>query len=146
MITLMLFQMEEPKKFTIPGTYTSQPLQTNIGGSAENRGQLHAIRLLPSDRPIHPTVSSGGIPVSLPPAHVAAAGSTPLQHQLPTSDVKMPTMSSGLPSGHLGRDSSSLAYPRVERPQIKLDGGSSAASYVSQIPGNSLFSQASVPF
>ncbi|TYJ20948.1 hypothetical protein E1A91_A08G031700v1 [Gossypium mustelinum] len=136
-VLLAKMKMEEPKKFTTPGTYTSQPLQTNIGGSAENRGASHAVRLLPSDRPIHPTVSSGGIPVSLPPAHVAAAGSTPLQHQLPTSDVKMPAMSTGLPSGHLGRDSSSFAYPRVERPQIKLDGGSNAASYVSQIPVNS---------
>ena len=138
LITLMLFQMEESKKFTAPATYTSQSLQTNVGESAENHG-AHAVRILPSDRPIHATVSSGGFPVSSPPAHVTAAGSTPLQHQLPTSDVKTPTMSTGLPSSHLGRDSSSFAYPRVERPQIKLDGVPNVASYVSQVPGNSLF-------
>ena len=139
LITLMLFQMEEIKKFTAPATYTSQSLQTNVGGSAEHRGASHGVRILPSDRPIHATVSSGGFPVSSPPAHVTAACSTPLQHQLPTSDVKAPTMSTGLPSGHLGRDSSSFAYPRVERPQIKLDGVPNVASYVSQVPGNSLF-------
>ncbi|XWS51813.1 hypothetical protein CRYUN_Cryun11dG0014700 [Craigia yunnanensis] len=137
LITLMLFQMEEAKKFTSPATYTSQSLQTNVGGSAENRGASHGVRILPSDRPIHTIVSSGGFPLSTPPAHVTAAGSTPLHHQLPTSDVKTPTMSTGLPSSHLGRDSSSFAYPRVERQQIKLDGGSKMTSYVSQVPANS---------
>ncbi|XVF70752.1 hypothetical protein PTKIN_Ptkin11bG0188000 [Pterospermum kingtungense] len=128
-------KMEEPKKFTAPATYTSQSLQTNVGASAENRGASHAVRNLPSDRPIHATTTSGGLPVSSPPVHVTAAGSTPLQHQLPTSNIKTP--SAGLPSGHLGRDSSSFAYPRVERSHIKLDGGSSVASYVSQVPANS---------
>ncbi|XP_022716838.1 uncharacterized protein LOC111275642 isoform X2 [Durio zibethinus] len=130
-VLLAKIKMEEPKKFAAPASYTSQSLQTNVGGSAENRGASHAAR------PIHATVSSGGFPVLSPPTHVIAAGSTPLQHQLPTSDVKTPTMSTGLPSGHLGRDSSSFAYPRVERPQIKFDGGSNVASYVSQVPANS---------
>ncbi|XP_022753088.1 uncharacterized protein LOC111301573 [Durio zibethinus] len=130
-------KMEEPKKFNAPAIYTSQSLQTNVIGSAENRGASHAVHILPSDRPIHATVSSGSFPVSLPPAHVTTAGSTSLQHQLPSSDVKMPSMSTGLPSGHIGRDSSSFAYPRVEGPQIKLDGGSNVASYVSQVPANS---------
>ncbi|KAK8630213.1 hypothetical protein V6N13_079016 [Hibiscus sabdariffa] len=131
---LSKMKMKEPKKFTT--AYTSQSVQTNVGGSAENRGSSHAVRILPSDRPIHATVSSGGIPVSLPAAHVTAAGSTPLQSQLPTGDVKMATMSTGLPSGHLG-NSSSFAYPRVDRPQVKLDGGSNMASYVSHVPANS---------
>ncbi|KAK6229787.1 hypothetical protein SCA6_018738 [Theobroma cacao] len=131
-------KMEDPKKLLGPlVTYSSQSLQTNVGGSAETRGASHTVRILPSDRPIHATVSSGGFPVSSPPAYVTAAGSTPLPHQLPTSDVKMSTMSTGLPSGHLGRDSSSFAHPRVERPQTKLDGGSNVPSYVSQVPANS---------
>ncbi|XVE50744.1 hypothetical protein DITRI_Ditri01bG0187800 [Diplodiscus trichospermus] len=133
-------KMEESKKFTAPPTYASQSLQTNAGGSADNRGASNAVRMLPSDRSIHATASSGGFPVSSPPAHVTAAGSTPLQHQ-PTSNVKAPTTSAGLPSGHLGRDSSSFAYPRVERPQIKMDGGSNVASYVSQVPADSLANQ-----
>ncbi|XVF03750.1 hypothetical protein REPUB_Repub05bG0020400 [Reevesia pubescens] len=130
-VLLAKLKMEEPKKFTAPPSYTSQSLQTNVSGSAENREASHAVR------PIHATVSSGGFPVSSPAARVTAIGSTPLQHQLPTSDVKMPTMSTGLSSGHLGRDSSSFAYPRVERPQVKLDGGSNVTSYVSQAPANS---------
>ncbi|XWS27798.1 hypothetical protein CRYUN_Cryun25bG0010900 [Craigia yunnanensis] len=136
-VSFAKMKMEETKKFTAPATYTSQSLQTNVGGSAENRGASHTVHILPSDRPINATVSSGGFPVSSTPAHVTAAGSTPLQHQLPTSDGKTPTMSTGLPSGHLGRDSSSFAYPRVERPQLKLDGGLNVASYVSQVPANS---------
>ncbi|OMP04334.1 hypothetical protein COLO4_09741 [Corchorus olitorius] len=122
-------KMEDPKKLF--GTYASQSLQRSLGGPAENAGASLAVR------PIHATVSSGGFPVSSPPAHVIAAGPTPLPHQLPSSDVKMPTMSTGLPSGHLGRDSTSFAHARVERPQIKLDGGSNVASYVSQVPANS---------
>ncbi|KAK9002385.1 hypothetical protein V6N11_025068 [Hibiscus sabdariffa] len=133
-VLLAKMKMEEPKKFTTP-TYTSQSMQTNVGGSAENRA-THAVRVLPSDRPIHATVSSGGIPVPSPPANVTAVGSTPLQHQLPTGDVKMATMSTGLPSGHLG-NSSSFAYSRAEGPQNKLDGGSNVASYVSHVPANS---------
>ncbi|KAE8660246.1 indole-3-acetate O-methyltransferase 1-like [Hibiscus syriacus] len=118
-------KMEEPKKFTTPATYATRSVQTNVGGSAENCGSLRAVRILPSDRPIQATVS-----------HVTAAGSTLFQHQLPTSGVKIATMSTGLPSGHLG-NSSSFAYPRVDRPQIKLDGGWNVASYVSHVPANS---------
>ncbi|XVF77337.1 hypothetical protein PTKIN_Ptkin14bG0035000 [Pterospermum kingtungense] len=134
-------KMEEPKKFTAPAAYTSQSLKTNVGGSAENRGASQAVRVSPSDRPIHATASSGGFPVSSTATHVTAAGSTPLQHQLPTSNVKSSSMSTGLPSGHLGRDSSSFAYPKVERPQIKLDGGSNVASYFSHVPANSSANQ-----
>ncbi|KAE8702038.1 RING/FYVE/PHD zinc finger superfamily protein, putative isoform 2 [Hibiscus syriacus] len=124
-VLLAKMKMEEPKKFTTPATYVPQSVQTNVGGSAENRGATHTVRVLPSDQPIHATVSS-----------VTAAGSTPLQHQLPTGDIKMATMSTGVPSGHLG-NLSSFAYPRVERPQIKLDGVSNVASYVSHVPANS---------
>ncbi|XP_039034231.1 uncharacterized protein LOC120170342 [Hibiscus syriacus] len=81
-VLLAKMKLEEPKKFTTPATYTSQSVQNSVGGSAENHGGTHAVRILPSDRPIHATVSS-----------VTAAGSTPLQHQLPTGDVKMATMS-----------------------------------------------------
>ncbi|GMI74151.1 hypothetical protein HRI_001084400 [Hibiscus trionum] len=135
-VLLSKMKMKEPKKFTT-ATYTPPSVQTNVGGgSAENRGSSHTVRILPSDRPIHATVSSGGIPVSSPAAHVTTAGSTPLQHQLPTGDVKMASVSTGIPSGHLG-NSSSFAYPRVDRPQVKLDGGSNVASYVSHVPANS---------
>ncbi|XVE80452.1 hypothetical protein DITRI_Ditri14bG0140800 [Diplodiscus trichospermus] len=136
------YRREEPKKFTAPATYMSQSLQTNTGGAVENCGSSHVVRVLPSDRPIHATVTSGGVPVSSPPAHVKAAGLASLQHQLPTRDVKTPTSSIGLPSGHLGRDSSSFAYPRVERPQIKKDGGSNVAYYGFQVPA---YSSASHP-
>ncbi|KAE8696817.1 RING/FYVE/PHD zinc finger superfamily protein, putative isoform 2 [Hibiscus syriacus] len=124
-VLLAKMKMEEPMKFTTPATYMPLSVQTNVGGSAETRGPTHPVRVLPSDRAIHAAVSS-----------VTAAGSTPLQHQLPTGDVKTDTMSTGIPSGHLG-NSSLFAYHRVERPQIKLDGGSNVASYVSYVPANS---------
>lgn len=135
--------MEESKKFTTqPTTYTSHPLQTSFGATAENRGTPHTVRIFPSDKiSTSPTLSSGGFPSSSVHAHATTSTSQP--YQLPNHDVRVPTVSTGLPGSHLARDSSSLALPRVERQQIKLDAVSNGSSYVPQVQGNSfpLFSE-----
>ncbi|KAL5804024.1 hypothetical protein ACOSQ3_030824 [Xanthoceras sorbifolium] len=131
-------KMEDSKKFTTqPTTYAPHGLQTNFGTAAENRGITHTVRVFPSDKmSSSPTVSAGGFPASSPPVHVSAT-STSVSYQLPTNEVRAPTVSTGLPGSHLGRDSSSLALPRVDRAQIKSDGGTNASSYLSQVQVNS---------
>lgn len=131
-------KMEEPKKFsTQPTAYTSNSLQTSFGTAPENRGTSHTVRMFPLDKVgSSPTLSSGGFSTSSPPVHVHATTSASLPYQLPNNDARPPTVSIGLPSSHLGRDSSSLALPRVEKPQVKLDGGSNGSSYVSQVQAN----------
>lgn len=131
--------MEDSKKFSAqPTTYASQPhtSQTGFGATADSRGVSNTVRIFSSDKSgLSPAMHSGGFPASSPHVHVSAGTSTHLH--LPTSDVRTPTISTG---SHLGRDSSSSAMPRIERPQIRLDGGSNGSSYVSQVQGNSLLS------
>ncbi|KAK9268865.1 hypothetical protein L1049_001389 [Liquidambar formosana] len=112
-------RMEESKEFA----YSSQRLQTSFGPAAESRGTSNNVRVFPSDKSSHPPVSSGGFPTTSPLGHVSAATSTSLPHQLPTNEVRSSMVSSGLPSSQSGRDSSSLALPRVERVHFRLDGG-----------------------
>ncbi|KAI9184820.1 hypothetical protein LWI28_001394 [Acer negundo] len=132
-------KMEDSKKFTTqPATYASHALQTNFGAAADNRGTSHSVRIFPPDKMSpSPTVSTGGFPASSPPVHVSAGTSTSLPYQLHTNEARLPTVSTGFPGSHLGRDSASLALPRVDRAQIKVDGGINASSYVSQIQVNS---------
>lgn len=126
--------MEDSKKFaTQPTSYASHGLQTNFGAAAENRGTPHTVRMFPSDKTSpSPAISSGGFPAASPSVHVSAATPTSLPRPLPNNEVRGPTVSTGLPGSHLGRDSSSLPLPRVDRGPIKLDGGTNASSYVSQ--------------
>ncbi|KAK3199839.1 hypothetical protein Dsin_023254 [Dipteronia sinensis] len=132
-------KMEDSKKFTTqPATYAPHALQTNFGAAADNRGTSHSVRIFPPDKMSpSPTVSAGGFPASSPPVHVSAATSTSLPYQLHTNEARVPTVSTGFPGSHLGRDSASLALPRVDRAQIKVDGGINASSYVSQAQVNS---------
>lgn len=129
----MLFQMEDPKKFAVPSiAYTSQTSQPNFGAASENRGQLHTIRMLPSDKPSNNApLPSGGLPASSAHGHVSAAPPAPLAQPL-TTDVKASSASTGLASSHLGRDSSALVFPRVEKTQ----GASNGATYMPQVQGN----------
>lgn len=126
--------MEESRKYsTQPSAYSStHPVQTSLNSAAESRGSSHAARMIPSDKPNHAQVSTGGLSTSLPLGHVSTTP-TSVQHQLPTNEVRAPVFSSGLPSSHLGKDSTS-ALPRVERTQVKQDAGPS--SYASQGQGN----------
>ncbi|RDY00713.1 PHD finger protein [Mucuna pruriens] len=144
------WKMEEAKKFSAPApstlstpstTHTSQPLQTNIGGSVDNRVPSHVVRIFPSDKSNHPAISSMGTVVSIPPAHVSAGSSASLQYQLTGNEVRPPVVSGVMPSSHLGRNSSSLALPKVEHPQFKVDGGSNGSSYMLQVQANSSANQ-----
>ncbi|GAV85863.1 BAH domain-containing protein [Cephalotus follicularis] len=121
-------KMEESKKFAAPSaTYPSTPSPTSFGSAVENRGTSHIVRTFPSDRSSQSPMASGGFPVSSPLVHLPATTSSSLSYQSPTSEGRASTVSSGLASGHLGRESSSLALPRVERLQHKVEGGSNGS-------------------
>ncbi|XP_061345442.1 uncharacterized protein LOC133291238 isoform X2 [Gastrolobium bilobum] len=124
------WKMEESKKFS-----TSQPLQTSIGGTVDNRVPSHAVRMIAPDKSIHTAISSTSTIVSIP-AHVSAGSSAALQYQSISNEVRPPVVSGLMPSSHLGRNSSPLALPKVEHPQFKVDGGSNGSSYVLQIQAN----------
>lgn len=130
-LSLLLFlQMEKSEEFSLHSApYSPQRLQTNLGAAAESRGTSHAIHTFPTDKPGH---APGGFQPASPLGHVSAVKSTSKPYQLPTSEVR-PTVSSGLPSSHLGRDSSSQASARFERPHFGRPNGS---SYTPQVKGN----------
>lgn len=131
--------MEESKKFSAhSATHTSQPLQTSIGGAAENRVLSHPVRVFPADKSGHAVVSSAGTLASMPVTHVAAGSSGALQYQSISNEVKPSVVSGGMPTGHLGRNSSSLTLPKAELPQFRVDGGPNASSHVHQVQGNVL--------
>ncbi|XP_027940344.1 uncharacterized protein LOC114194370 [Vigna unguiculata] len=135
------WKMEEAKKFSAPSTtHTSQPLQSNIGGPVDNRVPSHVVRIFPSDKPSQPAIPSMGAVVSIPP-HVSAGSSAVLQYQSTGNEVRPPVVSGVMPSGHLGRNSSSLVLPKVEHPQFKVDGGSNGSSYMLQVQANSSANQ-----
>ncbi|KAJ1392505.1 Zinc finger, PHD-type [Sesbania bispinosa] len=128
------WKMEESKKFSAPSTpYASQPLQTSIAGTVDNRVPTHAVRMVASDKPSHAAFSSTGTVVSIPP-HVAVGSSVALQYQTTNNEVRSPVVSGVMPSSHLGRNSTSLALPKV-------DGGSNGSPYVLQVQANSSANQ-----
>ncbi|KAE9606373.1 hypothetical protein Lal_00013614 [Lupinus albus] len=123
-------KLDESKKFSAPSTtYTTQPMQTSIGGTVDNRVPPPPVRIFASDKSSHTAISSTGTVVSVP-AHVSAAPSAALQYQSTNNEVRPPMISGTMPSSHLGRNPSPLAMPKV-------DGGSNAPSYVHQVPANS---------
>ncbi|KAF4378063.1 hypothetical protein F8388_020699 [Cannabis sativa] len=129
-------KMEESRTYAGQSSpYTSHSLQTSFNTGAESRGSPHTLRMIPSDKQTYLPVSSVAAPASLPIGHVSTATSASMSYQLPTSDVRAPTVSSGFISNNLGRDSPSLALPRIERPQFKLD-GPNVPSLASQGQGN----------
>ena len=129
--------MEEAKKISAPSTpsttHTSQPLQTNIVGPVDNRVPSH-VRIFPSDKSSHPSIPSMGAIVSIP-AHVSVGSSAALQYQVISNEVRPPVVSGVMPGSHLGRNASSLALPKVEHPQFKVDGGSNGSPYMLQVQG-----------
>ncbi|XP_008227014.1 PREDICTED: uncharacterized protein LOC103326553 [Prunus mume] len=130
-------KMEESKKYSAqPATYPSPPLKTNFNAAAETHGMSHTVRMIPTDKPSHAPIS-GGFPVSSSVVHVSTVTPTSAQYQLPTNEVRASMVSSGLPSSHLGRDSSSPALPRVERAQFRSDGGPNGPSFAFQVQANS---------
>ncbi|KAI8005797.1 putative BPI/LBP family protein [Camellia lanceoleosa] len=111
-------------------------LQKNSGAVPESHRASHTTRMFPSDKPNHALISSGGFqPCS--PLGVSAANSTSLPYQLPASEVRTSSVSSGLPTNLPGGDSSSSMLPRVERPHFRLDPRSNGSSHTLQIQANS---------
>ncbi|XP_024021193.1 uncharacterized protein LOC21395655 [Morus notabilis] len=126
-------KMEESRKYVAQSTPYTQPIQTSFNTAVETRGMSHTVRMIQSDKQSHPPISSGVTSASLPLGHVSTATPPSIQYQLPTNDVRPSVVSSGFPiSSNLGRDSSSSILPRVERAQIKVEGGPNAPSYASQ--------------
>lgn len=116
--------MEESKEIVAhSATYASQRLQSNFGSSTETRGPQHTART---------PISSGGFQPASPLGNVSAATSTPLPHH---SEVRSSIVSSGLTSSNLGRDSSSISLPRVERTHFRLDGKPNGSPYPPQVQG-----------
>ncbi|CAK7350134.1 unnamed protein product [Dovyalis caffra] len=135
-LSLSKRKMEESKKFAAPSAkYTSQMMQPSFGAMPESRGSANAFRVLPSDKPSNISLSSAGFSASLP-GHVSAATPVSTTHKPLATEVKVSTVSSGLPSSQLGKDLSSLAFPKVEKAQFKVEGGSHGASYDPQLPAN----------
>ena len=131
--------MEESKKFAAPSaTYTTQITQPSFSAMPESHGPSHAFRMLPSDKPSSTPISSGVFSASLP-GHVSTTTPASAALQPLTTDAKVSTVSSGLPGSQLGRDSTSVAFSKVEKTQFKVEGGSNGASYAMQVPGNSTF-------
>lgn len=132
--------MEESKEFvTHSATYSSQRLQSTFGSATENRGPQHTMRMFPSDKPSHAPISSGGFQPASPLGNVSTATPTPLPHQLPPNEARAPMVSSGLATSNLGRDSSSLSLPGVERTHFRMDGRPNGSSYPPQVQGITCF-------
>ncbi|CAL5341658.1 unnamed protein product [Camellia sinensis] len=126
-------KMEKSEEFSLRSAmHSSQRLQKNSGAAPESHRASHTTRMFPSDKPNHALISSGGFqPCS--PLGVSAANSTSLPYQLPASEVRTSSVSSGLPTNLPGGDSSSSMLPRVERPHFRLDPRSNGSSHTSQI-------------
>ncbi|KAK3014517.1 hypothetical protein RJ639_010067, partial [Escallonia herrerae] len=132
-LSLSKQKMEKADEFSLhTATYSPQPMQPNVTAAAESCRASPGSRMFPPDKPSHASISSVGFPPATPSSHTSATNTTSLPYQLPSSEVR-PMVSSGLPSSHLGRDSSLLALPRGERPQFRLDGRSNGSSYASQV-------------
>ncbi|XP_059666460.1 uncharacterized protein LOC132312203 isoform X2 [Cornus florida] len=113
-------------------------LQMKSSVAAESRGKSHTVRMSSSEKQSHASNTSGSLHPASPLGHVPAANSTSLTYQLPASQVKSSVASGGLPSTHIGRDSSSSSsstLPRVDREHFRLDGKSNG-SYTSPVQAN----------
>ncbi|KAI4307943.1 hypothetical protein L6164_031067 [Bauhinia variegata] len=136
------WKMEEAKKYSAhSATYSSQPLQTSTSGTVENRMPSHAVRMFPSDKSSHAAISSASTLASTPVSQVSSA----LHYPSSSNEIRAPIVTSGMPSNHLGRNSSSLTLPKTEQPQFKADGGSNGSPYMLQVQANSSANQPNAP-
>ncbi|KAF8410803.1 hypothetical protein HHK36_003340 [Tetracentron sinense] len=138
-LLLMERKMEESKEFAArSATYSSQRLQAGFGAMAETPGTvLHIAHRFPLDKTNPTPVYPGCFQPASSVVHVSAVTSTIPLNQLPTNEVQSAMVSSGLSSSHLGRDSSSLALPRMEKTHFRLDGRSNGPAYALQVRANS---------
>ncbi|XAR67413.1 hypothetical protein NMG60_11002165 [Bertholletia excelsa] len=128
-------KMEKSDEFSLRAAANScHRLPMNMGASAESRGTSQS-RIFPSDKSSQAPISSGSLQSPSTPAHISAGNSTSLPYQLPTSEVRVTMVSSGLPNNLLGKESSTSALPRLDKPHFRLDSRSNG-SYSSQIQVN----------
>lgn len=128
--------MKKSEEFAVhSASHSSQRLQVNAGSASES-GSSHAVRMLTSQKPSQVPTASVGLQPASQLARGSATNSTALPYQLPTSEVR-PLVPGEIPSSHVGRDSSSLAFPRAERPHFGSDIKYNGA-YPSQAQGNGL--------
>ncbi|XP_048420174.1 protein piccolo isoform X1 [Pyrus x bretschneideri] len=133
--------MEESKKFSAlaqPATHPAHQFKKSFNAAAETHGMPHTVHMIPTSKPSHAPISSGGFPVTPSLVHVSTATPAPTQYQFPNNDVRASMVSSGFPSSHLGRDSTTPTGLRIERAQFRSDGGpnANASSYASQVQAN----------
>ncbi|KAL8131676.1 uncharacterized protein LOC141711701 [Apium graveolens] len=113
-------KMEKSDEFAVhSASRSSQRLQANVGSASES-GSSQAVRMLTSQKPSQVPTASVGLQPASQLARVSATNSTALPYQLPTSEVR-PLVPGEIPTSHVGRDSSSLALPRAERPHFSSD-------------------------
>ncbi|KAL2483761.1 uncharacterized protein Fot_45205 [Forsythia ovata] len=124
-------QMEKLEDFSASTPHSSRHAQMNSGAAIEVRGISHTARTSHLDKSSHVPISSGSFQSASPLGHVTPASSTSSLYQLPSSEIR-PTVSSALPSNHLG----SAALPRVDGPHLRLDGRPDGSSHPSQVKAN----------
>lgn len=125
--------MEKTQEFSLPSaSYPSQRSQTAMGTAIESRKASH-IRMFP--QPSHAVDSSGNLQPASPMGRGTPVSSASFPYQLPTSELR-PLITSGVVSGNLLSDSSSVAPPRVGRPHFQMDGWQSGSSHALQVQGN----------
>lgn len=116
-LTFTKRKMEESKKFPSHTTsYLPHLSQPSFAATAENRGMVPVVpvvRTITSDKVNQSPLSSGVIPVASATANVSSGSSVP--YQLPRSDIRTSTASSGISNSHIGRDSSSMLLPKVDQ-------------------------------
>ncbi|CAH9145896.1 unnamed protein product [Cuscuta epithymum] len=121
-------KMEKPEEGLQSALYSSQCLQSHTGVMVENRGPPNATRIFPADKTGHAHSSSSFQPGSAP-GQGPNANSTSLPYQLPTNEIK-PTVHNGLAPSNVGKGTSPMPIPHVERPHLRSDGRSNGASHI----------------
>lgn len=120
-IALSKRRMEESKAFAVqPISFPSQRVQTASGAAGENRGTPPTARVFPSDKAGHVPVSSGTFQPAAPAANVSSGASTPMRFHPPGTEVRPPVVSSAV-QNNVGRDSTAVIPPRLDRAHIRPD-------------------------
>ncbi|XP_021854278.2 uncharacterized protein [Spinacia oleracea] len=120
-IALSKRRMEESKVFAVqPASYPSQRVQTASGAVSENRGPPPTVRVVPSDKVGQMPVSTGTFQPPIPVANPSSAASAPMRFHPPSTEVRPPALSSAV-LNNMGRDSTSVMPPRLDRANIRPD-------------------------
>ncbi|XP_010252618.1 PREDICTED: uncharacterized protein LOC104594146 [Nelumbo nucifera] len=130
-------KMEESKEFAAQSApYSSPLLQVGFGATTEGRSSLlQAGHRFPPEKPTHAPVTAGGFQPASTAVHVSPLSSTLSLNQLPVNKMPSTTVSRGLSTNPLEKDSS-LPLPRVEVSHFRLDGRSNGSAYTSQVQAN----------